>query len=177
MITLPNRYSYLLRENAPKVLVEALKLFGTREIVGPLHSLEILKWAKELGMQREYTADEIPWCGLFVGVVVERADYNLVPILLRAKQWLKWGNPVPEPMLGDVVVFTRVGGGHVGFYVGEDATHLHILGGNQNNSVSIARFPKSAAVGYRRSPWRIGQPANVRKIHLSSTGILNPSVV
>jgi len=30
----------------------------------------------------------------------------------------------------------------VGFYVGEDATHLHVLGGNQGDAVSITRIPK-----------------------------------
>jgi hypothetical protein len=39
-------------------------------------------------------------------------------------------------------VFTRSGGGHVGLYVGEDATHYHVLGGNQANLVSIMRLAK-----------------------------------
>jgi hypothetical protein len=38
--------------------------------------------------------------------------------------------------IGEVLVFKREGGGHVGFYVGEDATRFRVLGGNQSNSVS-----------------------------------------
>ena len=40
------------------------------------------------------------------------------------------------------MVFTRAGRGHVGLYLGEDATHFHILGGNQTNNVSITRIAK-----------------------------------
>jgi len=33
--------------------------------------------------------------------------------------------------------------GHVGFYAGEDATHYHVLGGNQSDSISITRIRKT----------------------------------
>jgi hypothetical protein len=38
---------------------------------------------------------------------------------------------------------TRSGGGHVAFAVGEDATHFHVLGGNQGARVSIMRIEKA----------------------------------
>lgn len=170
MVTLPNKYLWLAQEGAPKMLVNALKYFGTREIVGPQHSHIIMSWAKKLGMSRDYTMDETPWCGLFMAVCAAESGYPAPEIPLRAKAWLKFGRFVTEPMLGDVVVFTRVGGGHVGLYVGEDRTHFHILGGNQGNTVCIARFPKNAAVGFRRPLFKIGQPANVRRIIISAEG-------
>lgn len=43
------------------------------------------------------------------------------------------------PELGCIVVFTRQGGGHVGFAVGRDKFgNLLILGGNQSDAMTIA---------------------------------------
>jgi cell wall-associated NlpC family hydrolase len=75
-------------------------------------------------------------------------------------------------MLGDVLTFKRNGGGHVGIYVGEDQTHYHVLGGNQNNSVNVARIAKSRLNQARRTAWKIAQPANVRKVHLEPKGVI-----
>jgi hypothetical protein len=43
-----------------------------------------------------------------------------------------------------VLVFERPGGGHVGYYFGEDATAYHVLGGNQGDAVTIARIARIA---------------------------------
>ncbi|MBT7510493.1 MAG: hypothetical protein HN650_08785 [Rhodospirillaceae bacterium] len=60
-----------------------------------------------------------------------------------ARQWQKFGAPaMPTP--GAILVFWRGSRdgwkGHVGFYAGEEADAYHVLGGNQGNSVSIARM-------------------------------------
>ena len=47
-----------------RVIEIASKLIGTREIIGKQHNPVILDWAKELGLDKVYTNDEIPWCGL-----------------------------------------------------------------------------------------------------------------
>jgi hypothetical protein len=60
-----------------------------------------------------------------------------------------------------VAVFGRDGGGHVGFVVGESAAHLHILGGNQSNSVSIAPIAKRRLLGLR---WPRGHPSGTIKL-------------
>jgi cell wall-associated NlpC family hydrolase len=75
-------------------------------------------------------------------------------------------------MLGDVLTFKRNGGGHVGIYVGEDKTHFHVLGGNQNNEVNVVRIAKTRLFKARRTVWRIAQPQNVRKIYLEPKGII-----
>lgn len=36
-------------------------------------------------------------------------------------------------MLGDIWTLSRNGGGHVGFYVSEETSCLHVLGGNQSD--------------------------------------------
>jgi len=37
----------------------------------------------------------------------------------------------------------------VGFYAGEDASAFHVLGGNQSDSVSIARVARTRLLGAR----------------------------
>ena len=70
------------------------------------------------------------------------------------------------------MTFKRKGGGHVGIYVGEDNTHYHVLGGNQNNSVSVSRIAKSRLFKARRTAWKVAQPANVRKVFLEAKGVI-----
>ena len=165
-------YAWLKQEKAPKILAEAVKHIGTKEIVGKKHSKTILSWADALGLTSTYTNDEIPWCGLFVAYCCHAQALDVVKHPLWALNWNKFGNVAEVPMLGDVLTFTRNGGGHVGIYVGEDKTHLHVLGGNQNNSVSISRIEKSRLSQARRTAWKIAQPSNVRVVHLEPKGII-----
>lgn len=162
----PNKfYDYLNRESGPKVIDEALRLFGTKEIKGPKHNKVIMDWAADLGL-KEYTADEIAWCGLFTAIVVKRAGFEPVKNPLWALNWNNFGNKVDIAMKGDILVFKRDGGGHVGFYVGEDPNYYHVLGGNQSDMVNIMKLHKSRVVGIRRCPWKISQPTNVRRVIL-----------
>ncbi|MGU9981442.1 TIGR02594 family protein [Phreatobacter sp. HK31-P] len=172
MTALPARYSWLANEPGPKMLHEALKLYGTREFVGPTHNPVILGWAKEIG-QPGYTSDETAWCGLFMGIAAHRAGWEAKPKTnaLWARNWAHWGTPADIPMLGDVLVFPRGAGGHVGLYIGEDSRNFFVLGGNQGNEVSIIAKPKVPLIAARRAPWRISQPANVRRVTLNGAGI------
>lgn len=170
------QYKFLEREQGPQVIVQLVRTWGTREIVGPQHNPVIMRWAKEVGLERTYTADEIPWCGLLAAVVVQRANFTPVTNPLWARNWVNFGNPVPkgQEMLGDILVFTRPGGGgHVGFYLGEDATCFHVGGGNQSNMVNGTRILKSRLIQARRCPWRIAQPTQVRKITLNANGTIS----
>jgi uncharacterized protein (TIGR02594 family) len=165
-------YAWLKKETAPKILVEAVKHIGVKEIVGKKHNPTILSWAKALGLEKVYTNDEIPWCGLFVAYCAHASGLPVVKHPLWALNWNKYGNVAQVPMLGDVLTFTRNGGGHVGIYVGEDNTHYHVLGGNQNNSVSVSRIAKDRLSQARRTAWKIAQPASVRVVHLAAKGIV-----
>lgn len=169
---LPEQYQFLLSITSPKIVQEAIKLYGTKEIAGDKNNPVILGWGDELGgwIDEYYTADSIPWCGLFVGVCAKRAGFPFGQKALSALEWTKWGTPVKVPMLGDVLVFKRQGGGHVALYVGEDDTHYHILGGNQSDEVNIVRKPKNQLYAARRCQWKIGQPPSVQQIHLKPTG-------
>lgn len=164
------QYKWLEKQISPKVIEEAVKLYGTREIVGKEHSKEILSWAKELGLEKTYTNDEIPWCGLFVAIVVKRAGFIPVQNPLWARNWNNFGTQQKIAMFGDILVFVRDGGGHVGIYVGEDETCYHVLGGNQSNMVNTTRILKSRCIGIRRCPWKVSQPNNVKVVKLSGKG-------
>lgn len=166
------RYDWLAREQGPRTLVEGLKFHGLKEIVGSRHNPVILGWAKELGIPG-YTADEIPWCGLYAAKVVNAAGFTFVKDPLWARNWAKWGNPEDYARLGDVLVFVRDGGGHVGFYVGEDQTHYHVLGGNQSNGVSITRIAQSRCIAKRSCPWKVGPPVNYRRVVLPASGVIS----
>lgn len=167
---LPTKYRWLSAEHAPRMLVEALREFGTLETPGTRDNPKILAWAKECGLQYTYTKDSIPWCGLFMALVARRAQHRPVKSPLWALSWSTFGAAAAEPMLGDILTFTRKGGGHVGLYVGEDTTHYHVLGGNQSDKVTISRIEKKRMYQARRPMWKVKQPANVRKIILSAQG-------
>jgi len=171
---LPSRYGWLAREPGPKMIVEALKLYGTLEAPGSANNPTIVAWAKEVGgeVADVYKADSIPWCGLFMAVVAKRAGKEIPKHPLWALSWSAFGAKSPGPALGDVLVFVRNGGGHVGLYVGEDASAFHILGGNQSDRVCITRVAKARLYAASRPLYRV-QPANVRPIHLEATGALS----
>lgn len=148
-------------------LVTAESLLWTKEIPGKGSNKSILSWAKSLkGWNKDYyTNDDIPWCGLFVAhcfLANGINPYDQIENVLSALAWNKFGVKT-EPCYGAVMVFSRSGGGHVGFYVSEDSDYYHILGGNQSNEVNITKVDKDRFVGARwpkgwedyRTPGRI----------------------
>jgi len=164
-------YEWLWVEPGPRMLEAMLGIFGTLEAPGTRDNPVILAWAKEVGVSG-YKKDSVAWCGLAMAVAAKRAGWPYQPEgnPLWARNWAEWGTAVATPMLGDVLVFPRGKGGHVSLYVGEDDSHFHILGGNQSDSVTIVRKAKSPLLAARRSPWRVSQPGNVRRVFLSPKG-------
>lgn len=132
----------------------AQKRMGIKEIPGVKHNPVIMQWAKNLGVEANYRSDEVSWCGLFVGDVIKTALPNekLPSNVLGARQWLTFGVEV-TPSYGAVMVFWRGSPqgwhGHVAFYVGEDDKYYYVIGGNQSNSVNIAKILKSRLLGAR----------------------------
>ena len=168
-----NMYTWLNKiKELPKAIVEGTKLLGTLEVPGTGDNPVILGWAKELGLEKVYSDDSIPWCGLFTAVVMKRAGKTPVTDPLWARNWAKFGTAAGTASLGDVLVFVRDGGGHVGIYVAEDATAYHVLGGNQHDSVSISRIAKSRCVAARR-PIYNNQPSSVKPYIVEAAGALS----
>ena len=129
----------------PRWMIYARSLIGVREVPGAGNNPTILGWARKLGAKIlgiAYTADATPWCGLFCAHVMDQVGIEPPLIAVRASAWGDWGIKLSAPRPGCILTFVREGGGHVGFYVAEDATHYHVLGGNQGDVVSITRIPK-----------------------------------
>jgi uncharacterized protein (TIGR02594 family) len=125
---------------------EAQRLVGVKELAGHRNNNVILDWATGTGIP--YKSDDIPWCGLFVAHCVGStlSSEPLPTNPLGARNWRKFGAPC-APCLGAVLVFWRVSPngfkGHVGFYAGQEGNGIfHVLGGNQADSVSVARIAK-----------------------------------
>lgn len=121
---------------------------GVAEVKGATHNPVIVQFWKDIrrGGIRD---DDTPWCAAFVGAMLERCGIQSSRFE-SAKSYLSWGEQLDRPVYGCVVVFSRDGGGHVGFVVGKDkAGNLLVLGGNQGDAVNVKAFPLSRVTGYR----------------------------
>ena len=128
-------------------IVEARRYIGMAEIPGKQHNPTIQNWLRTL--KAWWADDETPWCGTFVAHCCRTANRDIPKDWFRALAWAEAGERLTAPAYGCIAVFSRTGGGHVGFVVGRDrAGNLMILGGNQGNKVSIAKFSKDRVVAY-----------------------------
>lgn len=169
---LPAAYRWLATVTpCPRMIAEAMRLYGVAERPGGADNPVILGWARETGCVG-YAHDATPWCGLFMAVVAHRAGKTVPEGPLWALNWRHFGFASPAPALGDVLVFQRPSGGHVGLYVGEDAGAFHVLGGNQGDHVAIARVARARLVAARRPAYH-SAPATVRPIRLAAAGSLS----
>jgi uncharacterized protein (TIGR02594 family) len=163
--------------DAPLMIKEAVRIgkLNTNEIPGPKSNSEIMKLAETAGVKDIYKNDDVAWCAVAMSAIAIVALKEL-PFTgydrLRAASFLKFGLPVSEPMLGDVLVFTRTGGGHVGLYVGEDKDCYHVAGGNQGNQVNVVRISKNRLSGARRPKYNV-TPKSVHKYFLSPLGAVS----
>jgi uncharacterized protein (TIGR02594 family) len=139
----------------PLWLAYARRRIGTRETPGAGNNPAIMAMAKRAvaWLGAAYSGDSVPWCGLFVADCMDAAGFKPPRsfVGLRAKAWASWGADVSigKP-LGCIVVFSRDGGGHVGFLTGiYPDGRLRILGGNQGDAVNERAFPAARVVAYR----------------------------
>lgn len=131
----------------------ALSQVGIGEIEGVKDNPEILKYFNVLGFDGAKLKDETAWCSAYVNWVMKESCLDHTG-KLNARSWLKIGEEITEPKIGDIVVFWRESEsswkGHVGFFISEVGDWIYCLGGNQGNSVNISRYPKRRLLGYRR---------------------------
>lgn len=133
----------------------AYSLIGTEAIRTSKSNQDILNWAKVAELDKEYTNDTIAWCGLFVSYCMAENGLPITDSPLWAKSWNNYGKKLTHPEFGCIMVFTRNGGGHVAFYVGEGSPgQYRVLGGNQssNHEVTIGDHSKSTLIGMRWPP-------------------------
>ena len=177
---LPTQYQWLTGlRGLPNTIKLGLAEYGVAEVVGKGSNRTIIAWRDELNQAgvkiTGFSGDDVPWCGLFAAVItyrrLKKAD-EVVKDPLWARNWVNYGVASPTPGLGDILAFGRDGGGHVGFYIGEDATAYHVLGGNQSNKVCITRVLKSRLLAARRPPY-VTKPAAAKSYLLASSGAVS----
>lgn len=136
----------------PEWLSIARSHVGIKELPGRGSNPVILQWAADLDVARIYTDDDEAWCALWMNRVFMAAQIPLAGRgydLLRAASFLSWGQGLPQPALGAILVFTRPQGAHVGLYEGETADAYYVLGANQSNAVTHVLIDKSRLSGVR----------------------------
>lgn len=178
---LPAKFAYVqkLLEKAggkPYQVEEAVEAFGVHEVTGSGDNPTIMGWAEGLGVADVYKHDAVPWCGLAMGWFMKAAGFEPPKgvLMLRALEWANFGDPIIQTgaMFGDVLVFHRTGGGHVGLYVGETLNAFAVLGGNEGDAVSIVYIEKDRLSAVRRPPYGETLP-NVVKIPLTAAGTVS----
>ena len=119
---------------------------GIKEITGiSSHTPRILEYHAMTTLKAKQ--DEVPWCSSFVNWVMNRAGYPITRSA-AAKSWMKWGREVPL-QYGCIVILKRTGGHHVGFYTGETANTVYLLGGNQADAVNVRQYKKDLVLSAR----------------------------
>lgn len=151
----------------PIWMAKARAYIGLREVRGPRHNPTIIRWLEKLNAW--WRDDETPWCGVFCAAVMQEAGFTYPNLYMRARAWETYGANLRASHVapGAILVFTRSGGGHVGFYAGEDATHYHVLGGNQSDMVNIMRIAKTRCTAIR---WPRGEPVIGGPVRLNAAG-------
>lgn len=135
----------------PHWLALARRYIGTKEIPGPRHNANVLRWWSAI--RAPFTDDETPWCAAFVGGVLEEAGYGSTRSA-AAKSYLKFGKPLDRPAVGAVAVLWRGRRdgpyGHVAFVEGVDQMgNFVLLGGNQSNEVNFRPFSPDRVIAWR----------------------------
>ena len=134
----------------PRWLDHAWGDFGVAEIAGSRDNTRVVRYYADVG-HPQVDNDEVAWCAAFLGSCLERAGFRCTRSLL-ARSYLSWGEPAGDSRYGAIAVLSRTSDpalGHVGFLVGETTADIILLGGNQNDSVSVQAFPRSRLLGLR----------------------------
>lgn len=142
-------------QNAPAWMFHAFAEYkaGVKEVAGKTANPRIVEYFKatNLGANPIAFSDETPWCSAFVNFIMQQSGQKSTRSAM-ARSWMNWGKQA-KPEYGAVTVFWRTDpksiSGHVAFYVGEEGSNIWVLGGNQFNSVSFAKYPRQRLLGYR----------------------------
>jgi uncharacterized protein (TIGR02594 family) len=167
----PRHLEWTLSEPYPCMLRWAYLHYGIMEHPGKGSFADFSKWAKDLQVGSVMYDDDVPWCGLLIGKAAQKCGYRVPEHPYRAKSWLGFGIAVPflKACYGDLLIFGRHGGGHVGFYIGEDPLAFLVYGGNQSNMINFTWILKARLLGVRMIPFSV-IPYNRTKRILSRNG-------
>ena len=148
----------LVMQITPYQLAE--RFIGTQEITGQLDNPQVMAMLKLDMDWPEH--DEVPWCSAFINYITWMLRLPRSKSLL-ARSWLEIGEYITiheAKCDSDIVILNRetpfVGAnnltakGHVGFYAGLTGYSVYILGGNQSNKISVAKYDATDILGVRR---------------------------
>lgn len=138
----------------PKYYQEAERLLGTKEIAGKKHNPDIVSLWSDAEIPGNVSDDETPWCAAFVNGCLVRGNKagtksGLARSFLFPEHKDKF-EQLKKPEKYAIGVMKRGNStweGHVGFVQDFDSKYVYLLGGNQSNAVSVARYPRSSFVG------------------------------
>jgi uncharacterized protein (TIGR02594 family) len=131
-------------------LDEAWRHLGLAETPGSKSAPRIVALYRDAG-HAGVKSDAIAWCAAFVGACLARAGSKPSGSLL-ARSYIDWGVALDEPRPGAIAIFSRgttAWQGHVGFVIGAVDDNVIVLGGNQDDAVSVAAYPKSRLLSLR----------------------------
>lgn len=127
----------------------AVRELGQSEVYGPKSNKRISEYLRGVGATE---SDETAWCSAFVNWVLRYSGYTITG-RANARSWLDYGSVLESPIYGAITVFWRgePNGwqGHVAIFIRENGSNLWVLGGNQNNSVCVAPYPRTRLLGFR----------------------------
>jgi uncharacterized protein (TIGR02594 family) len=126
----------------------------------------LIQWWLSLCRMGLHAPDETPWCSAFVNGLCWELRLPRSRSA-SARSWLTVGQAVllSQAAIGDVVVLQRGHGsqpdasvlhapGHVGLYAGRERRGaydvVHVLGGNQGDTISVEPFDVKRVLGVRR---------------------------
>ncbi len=140
--------------NKQTLLEVAIGQYGVTEIKGRKHNPVIVSYSHTVGFDG-VVDDETAWCSIFINWCAKIAGKERTG-KMTARSWLNVGEDSLNPKPGDVVVLWRESPdswkGHVGLFIGysDDCEHVYLLGGNQNNSVCIKKYPSDRILNIKR---------------------------
>lgn len=151
----------------------AMNELGVAETQGAKATQQILEYYKAANYSSQ-TSDEgdgSAWCACYVSWVLAQHKYPISPHAMGALAYREWqgvtyGQSLDAPVYGALAVKERkatitVDGvkktvtlGHIGFVMGQspDGKYLFILGGNQNDQVSVSKTLRTDWVAFRMPP-------------------------
>jgi uncharacterized protein (TIGR02594 family) len=153
------RFDFLRDAPMSGWLRSAFGEIGQSEVVGARSNPRIIAYRQQAQVPLEGDDGAVPWCAIFTNAMLERVGVpGTRSGMARSYMAHVRFTTLVGPALGAIVVLSSNRGpasGHVGFYAGEDGLFVYLLGGNQNDQVTISAFQKKRVVGFR---WPMGQP-------------------
>lgn len=134
-----------------RIISIALTQLGQKEFTEG-ENPDILKYFDYMIVPFAARTQKTPWCTAFLSWCLKTAGYCYSKEL-DARSYLDVGFSTALPQRGDIAVLWRESPnswkGHVGFVMNQTESSVFLLGGNQDNSVSIKEYPKSRVLSYR----------------------------